>query len=162
MTRSILPRPFLSLSLLVIWLLVNMSLSLGQVLLGTVLALALPPLTLRFWPDAPAIRSLPKLVRYTLVFLYDVLIANVQVAIWILGPVSRLRPRWVFVPLELEHPLSITLLAATVSLTPGTVSSHISADRRLLIVHCLHTLDDAETVQQIKERYERPLKEIFG
>lgn len=162
MIKRLLPRPAQSVTLLVVWLLANMSVEPGQILLGGFLAMVLPPLTLRFWPDAPAIRSFRKLLKYTLVFLYDVLIANIQVAFWIVGPVSRLRPRWIFIPLELDHPFSITLLAATVSLTPGTVSSHLSADRRVLVVHCLHTPDDADTVQQIKERYERPLKEIFG
>ncbi len=37
--------------------------------------------------------------------------------------------------------LAISLLANTVSLTPGTVSAYLSADRRCLIIHSLHTTD---------------------
>lgn len=162
MIRRLLPRPAQSFILLVIWLVANMTTSFGQILLGSILAVMLPVITARFWPDAPKLRSVPKLIRYTLVFLYDVLVANLQVALWIVGPVSRLQPRWLFVPLELEHPFTITVLASTISLTPGTISAHISADRRLLIVHCLHSTDDADAVKQMKDRYERPLMEIFG
>jgi multicomponent K+:H+ antiporter subunit E len=46
-------------------------------------------------------------------------------------------------------------------MTPGTLSCAIAPDGRALVVHALH-LDDAEAlVAQIKERYEKPLKEIF-
>ncbi len=160
--RRLVPHPLLSLSLLGIWLLAQNTLDPGHIVLGGLLGLLLPPLTMRFWPEAPRVRRPGKLLVYILVFLWDVLVANLQVALWILGPTSRLRPRWIFIPLDVDHPLVISTLAATISLTPGTVSSHISADRKLLVVHALHCPDDDEAVRQIKERYERPLKEIFG
>ena len=56
---------------------------------------------------------------------------------------------------------AITALAGTITLTPGTVSADLSADGRSLLVHCLETADPAATVSQIKERYDRRLKEIF-
>lgn len=160
--KRLLPHPVLSLVLAAIWLLLNVTLAPGHVLLALGLGLALPILTSRFWPNAPRIRRHGPLLRYLAVFLYDVVVANIQVAGWILRPQHQLRPRFLFVPLEVRHPFTITVLTSTISLTPGTVSSHISADRRLLIVHCLHTDDDEATVRAIKERYERPLKEIFG
>lgn len=160
--KKVLPRPALTFTLIIIWMLVQMSFSLGNLIMGVILGILVPLITLRFWPNAPKIKSLPKLAKYMAIFLYDVLIANIQVAVWILGPQEKLRPRWLYVPLEVDHPFTITMLASTISLTPGTVSSQISADRKLLIVHCLHTEDDEATVRTMKERYEMPLKEIFG
>jgi multicomponent K+:H+ antiporter subunit E len=55
-------------------------------------------------------------------------------------------------------------LAGIVTLTPGTLSSEITADRRHLLVHALHCPDgaaEAALVASIRERYEAPLKEIF-
>lgn len=160
--RKILPRPLLTMILLVIWLLVQMSFSFGNILMGLILGIIIPIYAVRFWPDAPEIKSYSKLLKYIFVFLYDVIVANVQVAFWILGDKSKLKPRWVHIPMEIRHPFTITVFASTISLTPGTVSAHISANRRLLIVHCLHTDNEEETVRAIKERYESPLKEIFG
>lgn len=160
--RKILPRPLLTVILLVIWLLVQMSFDFGNILMGLILGVIIPIYAVRFWPDAPEIKSYPKLLKYILVFLYDVVIANVQVAVWILGDKSKLKPRWVHIPMEIRHPFTITVFASTISLTPGTVSAHISANRRLLIVHCLNTDNEEETIRAIKERYESPLKEIFG
>jgi multicomponent K+:H+ antiporter subunit E len=64
-------------------------------------------------------------------------------------------------PLDLREDFSITLLASTVSLTPGTVSADVSADRGTLLIHALDVADEAALIAQIKQRYEAPLKEIF-
>ena len=57
--------------------------------------------------------------------------------------------------------MAISLLANTISLTPGTVSTFVSADRRCLVIHNLHTTDEETMVATIRERYERPLKEAL-
>lgn len=53
------------------------------------------------------------------------------------------------------------MLAGTITMTPGTVSSDISACGRALLVHCLDAEDPQAVREQIKTRYERRLKEIF-
>ena len=65
-------------------------------------------------------------------------------------------------PLDIEGDLPITLLASTISLTPGTVSTDISDDRKWLFVHVLNRNPDRNEVERIKARYEAPLREIFG
>ena len=55
----------------------------------------------------------------------------------------------------------ITALASIITLTPGTLSTELTADRRHLLVHCFNLKDADEQVASIKTRYERPLKEIF-
>ena len=71
------------------------------------------------------------------------------------------RSCWLSVPLDLRSAEAITLLAGTVSLTPGTVSTDISTDGRYLLVHALDTGDAASDIARIKRRYERRLLEIF-
>ena len=58
-------------------------------------------------------------------------------------------------------PEAITVLAATITLTPGTVSCDLSEDGHALLVHCLHAPDPAAVLDEIKTRYEARLKEIF-
>ncbi len=79
-----------------------------------------------------------------------------------LGSPSRLRPAFVEVPLDIRDDFVITMLASVVSLTPGTVSADVSQDRTLLLVHGLDVADIPEMIATIKQRYEAPLKEIFG
>lgn len=159
--RRWLPHPTLSLFMLLVWLLLMNTVQPGVVAFGLLLAWGLPFLTRVFWPDVPQVRSTLGLLRYFLRVLGDIVRANLTVARLILGPVDRLQPAWVEVPLDLQDPFAITLLASTISLTPGTVSADVSPDRRSLLIHSLNTGDPAALVREIKQRYEAPLKELF-
>lgn len=156
-----LPHPHMSLLLLIIWLLLVNSVAFGQIVLGTVIAIWVPIFTNNFWTDRPQrIRLLP-LLRYSLVVMGDIVVANVHVAVLILGPSHRLKPAFVHYPLELETEFAITLLANTISLTPGTVSADVDGDGKGLLIHALDMDDEQALIAQIRERYEKPLKEIF-
>ena len=84
------------------------------------------------------------------------------VARLILGPRAALRPGFVRVPVDLREPYAVFTLACIITLTPGTVSSSISEDRRWLLVHALDVDDEAALIADIRQRYELPLKEIFA
>ena len=155
------PHPLLSVILLIIWLLLANELSAGQILLGAVLGWVVPLYTARFWPEQVKVSRPLLLLRFTLVVLYDILVANVIVARWILGRQEVLQPAFIVMPLALRNEVAISLLANTISLTPGTVSAFLSADRRCLVVHTLHTTAPNELMATIRERYEKPLKEIL-
>ncbi len=161
MTRRLLPHPMLTPTLAAIWLLLNNSLAPGQIILGALLGWLIPLFTLRFWPDTVRIRKPWLLLRFFVVFLFDVCIANLAVARRILGRPERLRPAFIEVPLALESELAISLLANTICLTPGTVSALLSPDRRILLVHALDAPDPDAVRADIKSRYEAPLKEVF-
>ncbi|MCB1345765.1 MAG: monovalent cation/H+ antiporter subunit E, partial [Rhodobacteraceae bacterium] len=88
--------------------------------------------------------------------------ANIDVALIVLfKPRRDLRPAWVCVPLEIRAAEAITVLAGTITLTPGTVSCDLSEDGHAILVHCLHAPDPDAVRDDIKARYERRLKEIF-
>ena len=160
--RRLLPHPWRSLGVLVLWLLLNNSLHPGHIVLGAAIGWVLPLVTARFWPATVAISRPWRVVAFTAMVIYDVIVANLRVARAVLGPVSRLRPGFARVPLDLTTDVGITVLAQTITLTPGTLSADLSPDRRTLIVHYLDEPDAESVVAGIKSRYERPLKEIFG
>jgi len=139
----------------------NESVSVGNLLLATVFALAIPWLTAAFRPDKLRIRAWPAVLRLAATVLYDIAKSNVEVARRVLGDESRLRPRFVWVPLRLRDPHAIVALAGIITLTPGTVSSELSEDRRHLLVHTLHCEDEAALMADTQSRYENPLREIF-
>lgn len=161
MMRRLLPRPRLSGFLFLIWLLLANSISLSTLFFAALLGWSIPLFSHRFWPE----RSHPShpilMARYLIRVLVDIVVANLNVARLILGARKKLRPAFVTYPLELDNDLAIAILASTISLTPGTVSSDISADRRYLLIHALDMETEAELIRSIKARYEAPLKEIF-
>jgi multicomponent K+:H+ antiporter subunit E len=162
MTGRFLPHPRLSLFVALVWLALANEISVGAVVMGLTLGLLMPIATGPFWPDPPQLRRPLKVLEYCGVVVWDIILANLQVARLILRvPNDRLRSRYVTVPLALTSPEAITVLAGTITMTPGTVSAELSADGRALLVHGLDVPDPEALVADIKSRYEARLLEIF-
>ncbi|WP_067222925.1 Na+/H+ antiporter subunit E [Marinomonas gallaica] len=159
---SFLPMPFHSLLLFVVWLLLNSSISPGHILLAAFFAISIPLLVNSMRNEQPKIKKPWLAIRYFFMVLKDILVANIQVAVLVLGPIKNLNPGFVAIPLDITSDVGITLLASTVSLTPGTVSVEISEDKQWLYVHALHLDNEQDLIDEIKQRYERPIKEILG
>ncbi|WP_440055442.1 Na+/H+ antiporter subunit E [Pseudoalteromonas sp. T1lg65] len=167
-----LPTPFRSLLLFTVWLLLNNSVSAGHLILAALLAIIIPLITYRFRTKQPLIIKPWRAFTHLLLVLYDIITANIEVAIKILGPTRKLRPGFVKVPLDIDQAMPITILASTVSLTPGTVSAEVypwpetvkqgePKGRKYLLIHVLDLQDEQALIDTVKSRYEQPLKEIF-
>ena len=162
MMHRILPHPGLSALLVVVWVVMVNDLTFGALFLGLVVGLAVPKFTDAYWPARPRISYAPA-IAYVGLVLWDIIVANFQVAAIILFKPNRdLRPAWLAIPLELDTPEAITVFAGTISLTPGTVSADVSACGRFLLVHALHAPDPAAEIARAKARYEARLKRIFA
>jgi multicomponent K+:H+ antiporter subunit E len=162
MLRALLPHPLLSLALLFVWLGLVNKVTLGNVILGTGFGIVIPMLTAAYWPDRPKLGRPLKIAEYVLIVLWDIVVANVQVALIILFKRNEdIRSAWITVPLDLTSPEAITIFAGTITMTPGTVSAMLSADGASLLVHALHVDDPDAARDAMKDRYERRLKEIF-
>lgn len=158
-----LPHPLLSFTLVILWLALVNQVRAGSVVMGIILGLAIPIVTRSIWDAVPKITSVGSVGVYGVVVLWDIVIANLQVAYLILfRPASSLRSCWLVVPLELQSSEAIAVLAGTITLTPGTVSCELAHDRRSLLVHCLDTGDPTAEVARIKSRYEARLLRIFA
>jgi multicomponent K+:H+ antiporter subunit E len=155
------PHPALSVFMVILWLLLANSITPGQLVLGAFLAWLIPWLTRGFWPEALRLRKPLVLTRFILLVLWDIVIANLILVVRILGPMGNLKPAFMRIPLDIEHEFTITLLASTISLTPGTVSADLNMEGRYLLVHSLHVTDIDAAIAEIKQRYEAPLKEVF-
>lgn len=159
--NKLLPHPVLTVILWLIWLLLNNTVAAGHILLGLILAILIPFLTSAFWPEKVRIQSPLTLFQFLAIVLWDIVMANMIVAKLILGRNDDLKPAFFDVELDIRTPLGISLLANTISLTPGTVSCDLSADQRRLLVHALHVEDIPGAIRRIKQRYETPLKKVF-
>lgn len=160
--RRVFPHPVLTALLTLVWLMLMNRFSLNSLLFGLLLGLVVPFITQPYWPDRPRVQHPVKIAEYILIAIWDIIVANVVVAYLILFKRNRdLHPNWVSIPLELRTPEAITVLAGTITLTPGTVSSDLSSEGHYLLVHCLNAPDPDAVRDEIKNRYERRLLEIF-
>lgn len=160
--KRLFPAPLLSLSLWALWLLLNLSLSAGDLLLGAVLGFLAP---IMFAP----LRPLPARIRrpgvaFKLFFAVgrDVLVSNLLVA-WAVLNAGRRPPRSAFVkvPLDLRDAHGLAALSIICTVVPGTVWSELALDRSVLLMHVLDLEDEARFIEHFKRAYERPLMEIF-
>jgi len=162
MTR-LLPFPIASAGLLILWLLLNQTLSLGHILLGGAVALVGGWVLSALEPPKARLRRLGAMFRLAALVLADIVRSNVAVGRIILGIERR---RWtsgfVEIPLELRDPYGLATLACIITSTPGTLWVDFNEASGALTIHVLDLVDKTEWVRTIKDRYERLLLEIFA
>ena len=161
MTRW-LPFPLMSASLLVMWLLLNQTLSAGHLLLGCILALVGPLAMAALDLPAGRPRRPRAILRLALLVLADIIRSNIAVARIILDPGQRNRTSgFVNIPLDLRDPYALAVLACIITSTPGTIWVDFDSAKGVLLIHVLDLIDESTWIRTIKHRYERLLLEIF-
>ena len=162
MIARLFPSPLLSLALVALWMLLNGSFSLGQWIMGALLAWLIPYFTHSLRPTP--VRFSHPLVALRLFFQVgkDVIRWNWRVLLGTLSPADKVpKGGFVVVPLDLRDPNGLAVLAAIVCVIPGTIWSELALDRSALLVHLFDMEDAQGEVDGIKRLYEKPLMEIF-
>ena len=158
-----LPYPLMTLALLGLWLLLQESLSPASLLLGAILAiLAGRTLSALRAPKARLrhLVSLPRLLWHVLV---EIVRSNNAVARIILqrqGTRSQ-RSGFVIVPLDMRDPYGLAALACILTATPGTVWVDYDSAEGTMLLHVLDLIDEEAWVRIVKDKWERPLMDIF-
>jgi len=160
--KRFLPFPLVSASLLVLWLLLNQSLSFGQFLIGCVAALFGGWMLTSLQLPKARVRRPGALLRLLVLVLVDVIRSNIAVGRIILGLGRQQRtPGFVNIPLTLRDPYGLAALACIITATPGTLWVNFDAGEGVLMIHVLDLVEEHEWISAIKGRYERYLLEIF-
>lgn len=159
---TLLRRPLWSLSVAALWLAIAGSLAWPALLTALALGLLLPALAGRWRPAGPGLARPWLLFPFALMVGWDVLRGAALAARLVLRPPAAWRPAWVRVPLALDRPGAVALLAGTVSLAPGMLAAELSPDGRWLLVHCLHAPEPEAVARTIRTRYEARIGRIFG
>jgi multicomponent K+:H+ antiporter subunit E len=158
-----LPYPLFVIGLFAIWLLLNQSIAPGTVLLGVVLAVAGGWLLSLLKPPRARFRRLGLAVKLALVVLVEIIRSNNAVA-WIIlrkGAKDR-KSGFVTIPLDTRNPYTLAALACIITATPGTIWVEYNSSDNTILLHVLDLIDGQGWSEIIKQRYERPLMEIFG
>lgn len=160
--RRWLPYPALFLFILGIWLLLRQSMSLGNILLGVAVAVALSAVFARLQAPGAKIRNHHLLGLLGLHVALDIVRSNVAVATIIVKGRSRgVTSGFIEVPLDLRDHYGLAILATIITSTPGTIWVNYDADSNLLLIHVLDLVDEQGWIHKIKYRYERLLLEVF-
>jgi|KBSSwiStaDraftv2_1062776.scaffolds.fasta_scaffold03500_4 multicomponent K+:H+ antiporter subunit E len=161
--KRMLPFPLLTTGLLVLWLLLNQTLSPGHLLLGGAAALLGGRLLTALEPPRVRLRRLAPIFRLAGFVAADIVRSNIAVALIVLGVTGRERKSgFVHIPLDLRQPYGLAVLACIITSTPGTLWVSFDEATGTLTIHVLDLIDESEWIRTIKGRYERLLLEIFA
>lgn len=157
-----LPSPILSASLLVMWLLLNQSLSPGQLLIGAILAIAAPILSRPLRPFTVVMRKPLVALRLATWSLKEIIRSSFNVSrIILFTRHERLNSQFIRIPLDLRDPYGLAVLSCIINSTPGTVWVELMPDSNDLALHVFDLHDANWWIDMIKTRYEKPLIDIF-
>ena len=107
-------------------------------------------------------RKVWKVTSLLLFFIRELIVANIRVAYDVITPRHHMRPGVVAIPLDARTDTEITTLANMITLTPGTLSLDVSADRRVLYLHAMYLDEDIEVFRhKIKDGFERRVLEVL-
>lgn len=160
--RRLLPFPLLSLGLLAMWLLLNLSISPGQILLGAILAVIGGWLLRAVQAPKQSVRNPRAIVVLGLIVLADIIRSNISVARIVMGPRHRdLTSGFLSIPLDIRNRYALAILACIITATPGTLWVNFNSNNGVLLIHVLDLVDEQTWIDTIKGRYERLLLEIF-
>lgn len=100
-------------------------------------------------------------IRYLFVFFWEMIKANLDVAMRIIQPVIPINPGIVEIPTKLKSNVAKLALANSITLTPGTLTVDIIDDK--LYIHWIDVKSEnpEENFKEISSVFEKYIKEIF-
>ena len=114
----------------------------------------------RFFNSRLYLGRLWSVFKLCILFLKELVLANIAVLKVVLKPKLDMQPAFFKYETKLTEEWELTLLSSLITLTPGTVVVHISDDNKYLYVHAIDAADVNETVDSIRNSFERAILEV--
>jgi multicomponent Na+:H+ antiporter subunit E len=153
--------PLWNILLALIWVAMTGQFTPGNFVVGLGLGMLILLCTRRAIGSPNYIRKVGQVLNLALFFVWELILSNLRVAYDVVTPRHHMRPGVIGIPLDVRTDLEITVLSSMISLTPGTLSLDVSADRKILYIHAMY-IDDVEAVRRkIKDGFERRVLEVL-
>ncbi|SBS33377.1 Na(+)/H(+) antiporter subunit E [Marinomonas aquimarina] len=151
---------FLNLFLALSWMLLSGNYSSINFVLGFVAGFFALRLSQPFGIKNSYFRVFSAAVGLLLYFFYELVVSVLKVVWDVITPTHLSEPDIIYVPLDAQSDLEITLLANMVSLTPGTLSLDVTPDKKHLVVHAMFAPEHEAVIRDIKDGLERRILEV--
>lgn len=151
--------------LVILWLLLSSTFDYERLWLGVVISFIIALFTHEFYIKIGFPPLTPKrflfFIIYIFILFYEIIKANLDVASRIIRPSLPINPGVVIIKTELESDIAKTILANSITLTPGTFTLDIQRDELLIHWIDVKAIEVEETTEIIGERFEKYLRFIF-
>ena len=103
-------------------------------------------------------------IFYFFKFLWEMIKANIHVAYIVAHPKLPIKPGIVKISTDLEKDSALTIMANSITLTPGTLTVDLDKDKKKLYIHWIDTkvTEQEKATKEIGGRFEKMLKEVFS
>lgn len=101
------------------------------------------------------------LTWYMVVLFFEIIKANFDVALRVIRPSLPINPGIVIIQTKLESDIAKTILANSITLTPGTFTLDIQENKMLIHWIDIKATDIETATQIIGEKFEKILRVIF-
>ncbi len=150
-----------NMALALAWVAVTGDLTAGNLALGFAIGFLVLFFTAPILGTRTYARKVIQVLNLALFFVWELILANLRVAYEVLTPGYQLRPGVIAIPLDVRTDAEILLLTTLITLTPGSFSLDVSADRRELYLHAMYIDDPDQVRRQIKDGFERRVLEVL-
>lgn len=150
----------LNLIIAVMWMFLNESYHFASFLTGFIFGALLLFILGRFIPDTFYLHRVWKIIKLVLLFLKELLLANLEIVKWVYRPGRKYNPGIFAMPTELRTDWEITMLTSLISLTPGTLSVDVSESHDVIYIHAMDINDKEEAIDAIKHTFEKAIMEV--
>lgn len=150
----------LNIGIAIIWMLLKNNFTAVEFAIGYIIGLLLLFVLRRFLSFEFYFRRVVALFKLIFLFIYKLILSNIEVIKIVLSPKMDIKPGIIAVPTKLKTDWEVTLLSCLISLTPGTLSMNFSEDGRTIFVHSIHVPDKKAAIKEIHNSFERAIMEV--
>lgn len=143
-----------------VWMFLSSNFSATGFIVGFILGVLLLLIMRRFFTSRLYLARVWAIVKLTLMFMKELILANIQVLKVVLKPDLNMQPAFFAYPTVLKQDWEITLLSSLITLTPGTVVVHVSDDAKVLYIHAIDIDDVEEAITSIRDSFEKAILEV--
>lgn len=143
-----------------LWMFLSSNYSVSRFIIGYLLGIIVIVALRKFFNSRLYIDRIWAFIKLTILFIKELIIANVAVLKLVIQPKLTMQPAFFKYDTALTEEWEITLLSSLITLTPGTVVVHVSDDSKSLFVHVIDSNDIDETIDSIKNSFEKAILEV--
>ncbi|MCM3588460.1 Na+/H+ antiporter subunit E [Mesobacillus maritimus] len=100
------------------------------------------------------------IIKLFFLFLKELVLSNLSVLKLVISPKLSIKPGIFALPVEVEKDWEIMLLANLITLTPGTLTVEVSGDNKTLYIHAVNIDDVKDSINGIKDTFEKAIMEV--
>jgi multicomponent Na+:H+ antiporter subunit E len=149
----------------ILWLLLTHTLGIQFIIAGVIISLVTAFLFgnmfVKNWNKVFQIKRYLWFLWYLIIFIRECVKANVDVAYRVLHPALPINPGIVKAKINLKTDIARTILANSITMTPGTLSVDITGEHIFIHWICIRDENLEVSCQRIVDRFENILARIF-